>query len=734
MGIVDLESHRRHRLTISHIDDYSYQAGQPVSLKTDMDPEEMAQILAPLIIQQHNCRPRDQSFLVFLPGKKEVHVLADHLCNKPNLTVQRIYGGQALGAQEGMLHRVGRGSNRLVILATDVVESSVTIPSVDLVFDTCQQRRRRWNPQHRESPLTRQLVSKDEALQRAGRTARVRPGEVLRLVSRQEFDLLQQHAEPEVRHQPLDSLVVTVFGFRGISMSPQEFLHSLPEAPNQIRLDCAVARLEELGALAMEGGSLRPTPLGRLLEQLPLDPEAGQLVVNGLRYNALEECCILAAIVQLGSPLETPPVDDSSWTIQMALDFWQVQQVCCGGAPPSDLLAAAGAVRAWQNQLQSRGEDWAAEMGPEWCAAHFLCLERLQAIDEVAGQVHEVLEKLGYNAGRGLHAREGRLRAWKRRRYSRVNKGGNPEHSRINGGDPARTFRTLLGYGDAIQERLLQWCIAASYVHGAISLRGSSCTEEVRFVPRQGQRLQVEGFLRSHGFQVTSSRSERSNEVIVTFASKEEACRALQVAALGTNGSFPFKRAEANSWGRQRRLQVQLRGSAPGNCTLVAQSMSEPQVQDGAEVITACALPVKTSKGFFYLCSKNTVVPCGLLPVAIMATYFKQELAQGSSPGRFILKARFLSKWEHFDLRVADASAFADISIIRDNMDKEFAPGVAAGARPRIVNERSDAVLRLMDRLCTGGPPLQTIAPQSSFGLLRNALAPLDLSGIFEGF
>lgn len=92
---------------------------------------------------------------------------------------------------------------RTVILGTDVIESSVTIPDVDLVIDTCEQKRLRWDATKKQSLLTLVMVSKDEAKQRSGRTGRVRDGEVMRLVSKSCFEELKPHVEPQIKHSRL---------------------------------------------------------------------------------------------------------------------------------------------------------------------------------------------------------------------------------------------------------------------------------------------------------------------------------------------------------------------------------------------------------------------------------------------------------------------------------------------------------------------------------------------------
>ncbi|CAE7808838.1 exo1 [Symbiodinium sp. CCMP2592] len=162
------------------------------------------------------------------------------------------------------------------------------------------------------------------------------------------------------------------------------------------------------------------------------------------------------------------------------------------------------------------------------------------------------------------------------------------------------------------------------------------------------------------------------------------------------------------------RSKVQLRGSS-SVCKLKAESLVEPQVREDCEVITADALPVKTGRGFMYLCSKNTMVPSGLLPLVVLATYCKQE-AQQSSASEFKLKVRFHGSWEEFSLQAHDLRVFSVIEEVRNNMDKEFGPHISLTRRKQITVERAASVRRLMDQLHGGEPPVRSmVRPSEDF-------------------
>eukprot|EP00913_Durusdinium_trenchii_P002570 g2378.t1 len=222
---LDLEACRQYKLSIKYLEDVPFfnqkgihrrgldGAWDVLGLPADWSQEDVADLYAEFIRSCHQERAarRDfASFLVFLPGKRELQLLWERLDDVTDLQVKCIFGGQTIEEQERVLSE-SHQRERSVILGTDVIESSVTIPDVDLVIDTCEQKRLRWDGGKNQSLLTLVLVSKDEAKQRSGRTGRVRDGEVIRLVSKGCFDRLQPHAEPQIKHSRLEDLLLSLF-------------------------------------------------------------------------------------------------------------------------------------------------------------------------------------------------------------------------------------------------------------------------------------------------------------------------------------------------------------------------------------------------------------------------------------------------------------------------------------------------------------------------------------------
>ena len=144
----------------------------------------------------------DSKILVFLPGRSdilEMSMILDYLLSPNECQLLQLRGSIPMEQQQQIVFGRRQTGGRDIILSTDVVESSVTIPECDIVIDTLLHKRKQaTEKQSREKQLMMGLISKDEATQRTGRTGRTRPGKVYRLVSRKTYEKLNQHAKPDM--------------------------------------------------------------------------------------------------------------------------------------------------------------------------------------------------------------------------------------------------------------------------------------------------------------------------------------------------------------------------------------------------------------------------------------------------------------------------------------------------------------------------------------------------------
>lgn len=233
--------------------------------------------------------------LVFLPGKAEIEACARALRDRPVALIP-LHGGLSLDQQRRAFVPSPR---RKVILATNVAETSLTLPGVGVVIDAGLVRRTRYHAGR--GYLALGAVALDSAAQRAGRAGRTAPGVCYRLWGRGAG--LERVTPPEMARE---SLVPWVMGAAawGARVSSLPFL----DAPRQHALDAARDDLRALGALGPDDAL---TPQGEALYALPLDPPLARLVVEARARGTLDDTLDLVAVLAGGRPLRVGPRDDT---------------------------------------------------------------------------------------------------------------------------------------------------------------------------------------------------------------------------------------------------------------------------------------------------------------------------------------------------------------------------------------------------------------------------------------
>ena len=236
--------------------------------------------------------------LVFLPGKGEIASARQALARVGDLDVLPLHGGLSLEEQSRAFQPTDR---RKVILATNVAETSITLPGIGVVIDSGLVRRTRYH--QGQGYLTRVPIAGDSADQRAGRAGRTRPGICYRLWSPAAH--LQVATPPEIYRESLVSLVLA-------ASACGERVESLPflDVPKPHARSSARDELRALGALDDDA---RITERGRRLFGLPLNPSHGRLLIEAESANCLDEAIDLVAGLSVGRPLfATPPPTERS--------------------------------------------------------------------------------------------------------------------------------------------------------------------------------------------------------------------------------------------------------------------------------------------------------------------------------------------------------------------------------------------------------------------------------------
>ncbi len=249
----------------------------------------------------------DGDILVFLSGEREItdtaEVLRGHLAGRGALVasteVLPLYGRLSVADQ----HRVfAAHRRRRIVLATNVAETSLTVPGIRYVIDPGTARISRYSPRTKVQRLPIEKISRASAAQRAGRCGRLADGICIRLYSDEDFAARPEFTDPEIARTSLASVILkmTALGMGRIETFP--FL----DAPDPRRINDGMTVLTELSALERGGGVPRLTPIGRSLAALPLDPRLARMIVEGQRRGCLAEILVIVSALAIRDVREHP--------------------------------------------------------------------------------------------------------------------------------------------------------------------------------------------------------------------------------------------------------------------------------------------------------------------------------------------------------------------------------------------------------------------------------------------
>ena len=236
--------------------------------------------------------------LVFLPGEREIRDAAAVLAKRKlqGAEVLPLYGRLSVAEQDRVFHP---GGVRRVVLATNVAETSLTVPRIRYVVDAGQARVKRYSYRNKVEQLRVENISQAAAQQRAGRCGRVADGICIRLYGEDDFKSRPAYTDPEVLRSSLAAVILRALSLNLGKVEDFPFL----DAPNSRAIADGYALLAELGAVD-EDNAL--TDLGRELARLPLDPRVGRMLIAARAEGCLEQLLVVAAALSVQDPRERP--------------------------------------------------------------------------------------------------------------------------------------------------------------------------------------------------------------------------------------------------------------------------------------------------------------------------------------------------------------------------------------------------------------------------------------------
>ena len=252
--------------------------------------------------------------LVFLPGEREIRDTAEALEGAARLAppaaggldVVPLYSRLSAAEQHRVFAPPGP-SRRRVVLATNVAETSLTVPGVRYVVDTGVARISRYSARTKVQRLPIEPISQASANQRAGRCGRVAAGVAIRLYSEEDYRSRPEFTDPEILRTNLASVLLQMASLGLGDLAGFPFL----DPPDRRHVTAGVQLLEELGAwdAASRDGERRLSRLGRRLARLPIDPRLARMVLEAERLGCVREVVVIAAALSLQDPRERPGPD-----------------------------------------------------------------------------------------------------------------------------------------------------------------------------------------------------------------------------------------------------------------------------------------------------------------------------------------------------------------------------------------------------------------------------------------
>ncbi len=241
--------------------------------------------------------------LVFLPGEREIREAADHLrrhlSHQPlfrNAEVLPLFARLSQAEQD----RIFDGHNgRRIVLATNVAETSLTVPGIRYVIDAGTARMKRYSFRSKVEQLLVEPISQSSANQRAGRCGRVANGICIRLYDQKDFDGRPRFTDPEILRSSLAGVILRMKSLHLGGVEEFPFL----ERPSGRAIADGYQLLTELGAVD-EANEL--TPMGTELARLPLDPRVGRMILEARTRSALEEVLVIAAALSVQDVRDRP--------------------------------------------------------------------------------------------------------------------------------------------------------------------------------------------------------------------------------------------------------------------------------------------------------------------------------------------------------------------------------------------------------------------------------------------
>ena len=398
------------------------------------------QVLEEIDQHERHSKQYNGDVLIFLPGERDIRDLALFLRKQEqrHWHILPLYGRLSFSEQQKVFQPSAKTTGRRIVLATNVAETSVTVPGIRYVIDPGTARMSRYSYRSKVQRLPIEAISQASANQRKGRCGRISAGICIRLYDEADFIGRPEFTEAEILRTNLASVILQM---HDLKLGPVEEFPFI-DAPDSRFVNDGVKLLQELGGL---NDQRHLTPLGKQLARLPVDPRIGRMVVAAHDWQALNEVLLIASALTIQDPRERP--QDK----QQAAD----QQHLLWREPDSDFLSL---VNLWQDYEHQRQQLTQNQLR-NWCSKHFVSYLRMREWREVHRQLLLMCQQMGFKTNTQLASYEAVHRALLTGLLGHI--GHKDEEGQFAG---PRQRKFLLFPGSALAKKPPAWIMAAELV------------------------------------------------------------------------------------------------------------------------------------------------------------------------------------------------------------------------------------------------------------------------------
>lgn len=322
--------------------------------------------------------------LVFMPTEQDIRETCNLIREKndKNVAVLPLFARLSASEQSRVF---SRGLGRKVIVATNIAETSITIPGIKYVIDTGLARISRYTPRSRITSLPVTAISKSSADQRKGRCGRVENGVCIRLYSEEDFENRPLFTSPEILRANLAEVILRMISLKLGDISNFPFI----DKPALKSIQDGFDLLYELGAIVLESNQKKKekqrfslTKKGRLMAKMPVDPRLSRMLIEAQTEGCLEALIVIASALSIQDPRERPA--------EKAQEADQAQKIFCD--PFSDFITL---LNIWNKYHEVLKREKTTGRIKKFCKTHYLSFKRMREWRDIHAQLSETLKEYG---------------------------------------------------------------------------------------------------------------------------------------------------------------------------------------------------------------------------------------------------------------------------------------------------------------------------------------------------